>query len=47
MMVKKKEEPNKIEVQTGNVDVLIVSLLNSINKNLAILLEEIRGRSRK
>ena len=46
--MKKKKEPesNRVEVQRGNVEVLMVSLLNSINTNLAILLEELRGRQK-
>lgn len=44
---KNKPEGTQVEVQRGNVDVLTVSLLNSINTNIAELLKEIRGRQGK
>ena len=40
----KKPESTQIEVKQGNTDILTVQLLSSINKNLAILIEELRGR---
>jgi len=47
-MAKKKDKPNQVEVQVGNVDVLTVSFLSSINKTLALILEELQsGRQSK
>jgi len=36
-------QPEKLELNIGNVDVCIIKLLNQINQNIVILINEVRN----
>lgn len=44
---KKDKKDDKIQVVPGNIDVLSVQLLNSINQNLILILNELRKKPNK
>ena len=40
----KSDEANRIQVQPGNIPVLTIQLLNSINQNLGVLISYLKHR---